>query len=133
MPDQPVENRTRRRAVLAVVALMAALVLLVLPLTGAGASPIQDWQKALVKTITEKHVYPRSALRRELEGSARVRVTIDRSGTITGYEIVKPTGEPVFDKLIPRLMDSFSPLPAPPDSLSDNNLTFVLPLSWNLQ
>ncbi len=101
--------------------------------TPVMADDIQDWQREIVKQIIKTHIYPRSAIAREIEGSAKVQVSIDRSGKILSYEITEPTGEDQLDKVIPKMMEKLDPLPAPPDSLPDGNLTFVIPIAWRLQ
>jgi protein TonB len=98
--------------------------------TAHAASDIKKWQTKIVKLVAKKQVYPRSAMRKELEGRAKVRVSIDRTGAIVAHEIITPTGLSVFDKEIPKLIKRINPLPKPPASLTDNQLSFVLPLSW---
>jgi len=105
-------------------------------LTGRGAlaaDDVKDWQREIVKKIVKSHIYPRSAIAREIEGRAKVQVTIDGSGKIVGYEIIEPTGESQLDDAIPKMMARMDPLPAPPDSLPDANLTFTIPIAWRLQ
>ena len=97
---------------------------------GAQANDLKEWQTKIVKLVAKKQVYPRAAMRQELEGRAKVRVSIDRDGNITGHDIVAATGQPVFDEEIPKLIERINPLPAPPSDLSDDQLSFVLPLSW---
>lgn len=96
----------------------------------AQASDIKQWQVKIVKLVAKKQVYPRAAMRKELEGRAKVRVNIDRSGAIVSHEVIAPTGHAVFDREIPKLIERISPLPSPPDALGDDQLSFVLPLSW---
>jgi len=96
----------------------------------AASGDIKKWQHKIVKLVARKQVYPRSAMRRELEGRAKVRVSIDRTGAIISHEIIQPTGKAVFDKEIPKLIARINPLPTPPASLTDGQLSFVLPLSW---
>lgn len=96
----------------------------------AADGDIKKWQIKIVKKVAKKQVYPRSAMRKELEGKAKVRVSIDRTGKILSHTVLKATGLAVFDKEIPKLMTRIDPLPAPPASLSDSQLSFVLPLSW---
>jgi len=91
------------------------------------------WRKSVVKRIIKNHIYPRSAISREIEGKAKVKITITRGGDITGYEVVEQSGESVLDNAIPKMMDKMNPLPAPPDELPDANLTFVIPITWRLQ
>lgn len=99
----------------------------------AYASDMGDWQKKVVKLISAKQVYPRAAMSQELEGRAKVQVSIDRTGAITKYELVQSTGHELLDAEVTKLMDRINPLPTPPASMSDENLTFILPLSWILQ
>jgi len=94
------------------------------------ANEIHDWQVKIGKRVAKKQVYPRSAMRRELEGRAKVKVAIDRNGTIISHEIITPTGKSVFDKEIPKLMERLNPLPAPPSSMTDSQLSFIIPLAW---
>ena len=101
--------------------------------TPAIADPVKSWQKKVVTLVGKKQVYPRSAIMKEIEGQAKVKVSIDRSGSLQGFEMVEATGHDVLDKEVDKLMKRINPLPAPPEELPDNKLTFVLPLSWVLQ
>lgn len=107
--------------------------LLGLGVAASAADSIKDWQRSIAMAVAKKQVYPRSALRRELEGSAKVKVTLSRDGTISAFETLESTGHDEFDKEIPKLMERINPLPAPPAELADNDLTFILPLAWVLR
>ncbi len=98
----------------------------------ASASSLDNWQNSVAQSVASKQIYPRTALIREMEGVARVRVTMDRSGAIQSYEVIESTGHKILDGEISRLMDRVNPLPKPPQSLSEAELTFDLPLSWVL-
>ena len=107
-------------------------------LTTVGGGPvfadeIQDWRKKLAKRIAKKHIYPRSALSREIEGKARVKVVMDREGVITSFEVIQPSGESILDKAIPKMMKKLTPLPPPPANLPAASLTLVIPITWRLQ
>lgn len=101
--------------------------------TVAHAKDMASWQRSVVSLVAKKQVYPREAMSQEVEGRARVRVTINRSGQITDYVMVEKTGNAILDAEVLRMKDRINPLPTPPASISDTNLTFVLPLSWVLQ
>jgi len=101
--------------------------------TPAQASDVKKWQVKVVKLVAKKQVYPRSALKKELEGSAKVKISIDRSGAIQNFDVTQSTGHDVLDKEVGKLIKRIDPLPSPPDALPDSNLTFVLPLTWALQ
>lgn len=98
--------------------------------TGVTASDMGSWQKAVVKKVIKKQTYPRSAISREIEGKAKVKISVSADGAITAHEIVQPTGESVLDREIPKLVKKLNPLPALPEGKSE--FTFVLPLNWSL-
>ena len=102
------------------------------PQAMAGDS-INDWKMDVVKLIAKKQVYPRAALSKEIEGSAKVQITIDRSGHVTSYNVVQPTGHQELDEDIPKLVQRIDPLPAPPSALADSDLNLTLPLNWVIQ
>lgn len=96
----------------------------------SAVDSMDDWKRAVAKKIATKQTYPRSALTREIEGRAEVRLVVSGDGTITAHEILKPTGEKVLDREIPKLVGRLNPLPALPSGQSE--LSFVLPLNWAL-
>ena len=102
------------------------------PQAMAGDS-VNDWKQDVVKLIARKQVYPRAALSREIEGSAKVQITIDRTGHVTSYDVVQPTGHKELDEDIPKLVKRIDPLPAPPSALADSDLSMTLPLNWVIQ
>ncbi len=130
MLSNTVKSKVRGTVSLILAGFMATALVLSTPVF---ADDIGDWRKKVVKLIAKKHIYPRSAISREIEGKARVKVTLARNGDITNYEIVEPSGQGVLDKAIPKMMDKLNPMPAPPDSMPDANLTFVIPITWRLQ
>lgn len=107
-----------------------AFSLFFLGVSEASATPMDDWQRAVAQKVRAKQGYPRLAVARQLEGKAKVRLTVDADGTISNYEIVEPTGEEVLDRAIPALIGKLTPLPPLPEGRE--NLTFVLPLNWSL-
>lgn len=94
------------------------------------ADAMDDWQKAVIKKVLAKQSYPRLAVARQIEGKARVTLTVAADGTISNFEVVEPTGQSVLDRAIPKLIGKLSPLPPLPDGRSEMN--FTLPLSWTL-
>ena len=98
--------------------------------SGVAANDLGSWQKALIKKVMKKQTYPRSAISREIEGKAKVRIVVNASGEIMSHEVVEPTGEDVLDREIPKLVQKLNPLPALPDGRDE--LAIVLPLNWSL-
>lgn len=97
------------------------------------AADLKSWQREIAKLVASKQVYPRSALRREEEGEARVKVTVARDGKISNFEILQETGHASLDREVPKLIERLDPLPKPPSDVGDDQLTFILPLAWVLQ
>lgn len=96
----------------------------------AQALDMNGWKKAVIKKVAKKQKYPRSALAREIEGKARVRLFVAADGAITNHEIVQETGQSVLDKEIPKLVSRLNPLPSLPEGKTE--MSFVLPLNWSL-
>lgn len=101
--------------------------------TAASAADVNGWRKAVGNEIAKKQSYPRAALRKELEGRAKVEINVDREGNIIAHSIQSSTGHDVLDKEVPKLMKRASPLPTPPSDVTDSELTMVVPLAWVLQ
>ena len=101
--------------------------------TAASAADVNGWRKAVGNEIAKKQSYPRAALRKELEGRAKVEINVDREGNIVAHSIQSSTGHDVLDKEVPKLMKRASPLPTPPSDVTDSELTMVVPLAWVLQ
>ena len=115
------------------IVIATALSFMVFAGQAAHADANKQWKTAIVKKVASAHIYPRSAIRREIEGRAVVRVTVTRDGAVESYDIVEPAGERVLDKVIPKIMSKLSKLPAPPSEIPDNKLTFRIPLNWRLE
>ena len=101
--------------------------------SSASAQDMKSWQTEIAKKIAKKQVYPRAALRKELQGKASVEINVDREGNIVAHAIKTSTGHDVLDREVPKLMKRVSPLPAPPAAVTDSELTMVLPLAWALE
>lgn len=114
-------------------ALTIALTMTAIVPAAMAGDAINSWKTDVVNLIARKQVYPRAALSHEIEGSAKVEITIDRSGHVTSYDVVQPTGHPELDEDIPKLVKRIDPLPQPPSELADKDLTMVLPLNWVIQ
>lgn len=111
--------------------ILAAVLVLSAPDTQeAFADAVSDWQKAVVRKVAAKQVYPRMAVAQQIEGKAKVKLTVTADGTISHFEIVESTGQDVLDKSIPKLVERLSPLPALPNGQTE--LSFLLPLNWSL-
>ncbi|WP_321394270.1 TonB family protein [Emcibacter sp.] len=121
---------TNVRTILKIATLVSALALPLSFAQTASAGDIKSWQTSIVKLVAKKQVYPRAAMNDELEGRAKVKISIDRTGAITAHELVESSGHDVFDQEVEALVSRINPLPTPPADLADSNLSFILPLTW---
>lgn len=101
--------------------------------TSVNAQDISGWQKQVNQKIAKKQSYPRAALRKELEGRAKVEINVDREGNIVAHSLQTSTGHDLLDREVDKMMKRATPLPAPPADATDGQLTMVVPLAWVLQ
>lgn len=125
--------RNKTIGILAAGGIAASAIVTAFATPAFAADDLKSWQKEIVQLVAKKQVYPRAALSREIEGRAKVKVTVDRSGAISSHEILEATGHDVLDNEIGSLVERLNPLPTPPSDIADENLSFVLPLAWIIQ
>ena len=78
---------------------------------------IVSWQKTVVMHINKHKRYPSAARSRGIEGDAMVRFLLDRSGQVTGVEVVKTSGSSLLDAESVELLRRAAPLPRPPTAV----------------
>jgi protein TonB len=86
------------------------------------------WQRGLVAQIERFKRYPPRAAGRF--GVARVAFTIDRRGRLTDVRMVDSTGAAVLDDEAIATVRRAAPFPAPPDAVSTDQLSFVVPIRY---
>ncbi|ARO15353.1 periplasmic protein TonB [Ketogulonicigenium robustum] len=98
-----------------------------------GAAPsrnqIARWDQLVGRHIERRKVVP-PAVRRGARGSVSVNVRIDRSGRVLGVTVLSSSGNPELDQAAVALVQSSSPLPAPPEGMPENQLLFTLPVDY---
>lgn len=97
-----------------------------------NADEVSDWRRNVAVAVVKKQKYPRSAISRNIEGTAKVKVTVARDGSIASYEVVEATGENILDREIEKTMERVSSVPAPSAGIGDGDLTFIIPIVWRL-
>jgi len=86
------------------------------------------WQKKVAQLIADNFSYPRSAQVRGEEGTAKVKVTMDASGRITGVELVEATSSDILNREAEKIMTKIGSFPPPPAGVT----SLVVPISWKL-
>jgi len=125
-----IRNMNTRLFLLPIAAMIALLAISV-----SNAAEAQDmkfllWQKSVAQKIASVQRYPRSAVAKNIEGQAQLRLKILSDGRIEGYEVIKGTGHQVLDREIPKIISKIGSFDAVPGDKPAYTLT--LPLTWSL-
>jgi protein TonB len=130
---KPVQQPAQRQAAIAAPA----------PPSAQAAAPSADdvvrrkaaeanWQGILLAHLQKHQKYPRSALRRNIEGTAFIRFRMDRSGKLLSYSIVRSSGHEVLDEEALAMMERADPLPPLPPELPRETIEIDVPMDFFL-
>jgi periplasmic protein TonB len=107
-----------------------------LPTPGAEVIPaviLKRWQSALVAHIERFKRYPAEARSHDERGVARVAFSIDHEGRILASRIVQSSGSVTLDAESLEMLNRAQPMPRPPAKLADSELSFVVPVRFNIR
>jgi periplasmic protein TonB len=105
----------------------------------AGAqviTPRQDvirWQSALAAHIERFKRYPSEARARDQQGTVTVAFTIDRDGHLLTSRIVRSSGSEILDQETLTMLARAQPMPRPPKEVPPSELSFVVPVRFNIR
>jgi protein TonB len=91
------------------------------------------WQSQLAAHIEHFKRYPAAARSRGESGTATVAFTIDHEGYLLRSSIVQSSGSAALDQETLAMLARAQPMPRPPDQLTDAELTFVVPVRFNIR
>ena len=77
--------------------------------------------------------YPLRARQRRQEGTALLRFTVDRNGTVIDYSLQESSGSALLDRAVLALIKRAQPLPAIPDLIGRNSFEVVVPIQFELR
>jgi periplasmic protein TonB len=106
------------------------------PMAGAAVEPsaaIRRWESGLVAHIERFKRYPAEARARGDHGSARVAFTIDRDGWVRESHILETSGSPELDRECLAMLARAQPMPKPPRQVQTGELSFVVPVRFNIR
>ncbi|TFF13700.1 energy transducer TonB [Pseudomonas sp. BCA14] len=103
----------------------------------AGCSSTADQEKKLIVGLTEHltkfKIYPVASQLAGIEGTNKLRFTIDGDGNVVSYELVQSSGSADLDAATLELFRRAQPLPKPPAGLmKDGPITITAPLIYSL-
>ncbi|EBA07814.1 energy transducer TonB family protein [Sagittula stellata] len=102
-------------------------------LTAEQLAEVTEWQKAVVLRIAKAKSYPQAARKKGLEGEVRVKFTIDRYGAVTAREVDVSSGSVLLDEAALEVFDKLDRLPTPPNHLTGESFTLVIPLNYTIR
>jgi periplasmic protein TonB len=107
------------------------------PAAGAEVEPsaalLRRWESELVAHIERFKRYPAEARARGDHGMARVAFTIDRNGRVLGSRVVQSSGSQQLDEESLALLTRAQPMPRPPSRATIADLSFVVPVRFNIR
>jgi len=103
------------------------------PAAAPSVTVIRRWETELVAHIERFKRYPPDARARGDQGVARVTFTVDRDGWVRGTRIVQSSGSPELDREALAMLARAQPVPRPPEHALTDELSFVIPVRFNIR
>jgi len=111
------------------IALLAVTGLMGLAATGPAHAVDPAWQRKVSQLITANYAYPRSAVLRGEQGSAKVKIAFSGAGKVLSVDLVKSTGSAILDREAVRIPRKVASYPAPPTGIDTD---IVFPITWRI-
>src|SRR5262249_55067614 len=103
------------------------------PVAKVLPSVITRWQTLLAGHIERFKRYPADARSRGEHGVAKVAFTIDREGRLLKSRIAQSSGSASLDQETLAMLVRAQPMPRPPDQFHTAEITFVLPIRFDIK
>lgn len=106
------------------------------PVAGAAVQPsavVRRWESALVAHIERYKRYPAEARARGQQGLARVAFTIDHDGWVRESRVLVTSGSTELDRESLAMLVRAQPMPRPPTQVQTGELSFVVPIRFNIR
>ncbi|TPV94423.1 MAG: energy transducer TonB [Myxococcales bacterium FL481] len=100
---------------------------------GGGRRQLTAYGRGIHHAVSAERRYPFAARRLGLTGQAKVRVVIDRNGTLQGKPtLVQSSGHDVLDREAVAAVRRSSPFPPLPPGVGRTTAAFVIPIAFRL-
>ncbi len=92
-----------------------------------------NYGSVLSREFAKHKQYPRVAQMRGWQGTSRIELQIDATGTVTAINILESSGFEILDKQAIESVQKALPLPPIPEELRGKDFTIVVPMKFSLQ
>lgn len=100
------------------------------PVDRVGDKALASYSAELVKWLNKHKRYPKRAKRKNQQGSVKVEFTVNRSGQILEFNIIKSSGYHALDEAVQKMIRKANPVPAMPSGINLDRMTFTLPIDF---
>ena len=90
------------------------------------------WQGILEAHLRKFQKYPRSAQRRNIEGTVLIRFRMDRAGKVLSYSIERTSEHEVLDEAALAMIVRANPLPSLPDDVPGESIELIVPANFHI-
>jgi protein TonB len=96
-------------------------------------SSVVRWQSLLAAHIEHFKRYPAEARSRGDQGTVKIAFTIDHEGHLLASHIVQSSGSTALDEETLAMLTRAQPMPKPPANVLDSELSFMVPVRFNIR
>ncbi len=90
------------------------------------------WRGILEAHLQKFHKYPRSAQRRNIEGTVLLRFRMTRDGEVLSYSVERSSEHDVLDEAALTMIERAQPLPPLPDDVPGESIEIIIPANFNM-
>ena len=94
---------------------------------------VEAYAGAVARRLVQDQHYPSEALRRALQGTVRIDLTIGRDGRVRAVRVTGSSGHPVLDEAAIYRGRTVEGLPPPPPLLRGREFHLALPVTFRLE
>ncbi|GAA6153974.1 hypothetical protein NBRC116587_33960 [Pseudoteredinibacter isoporae] len=92
----------------------------------------QLYHSKLVKWAYQHVKYPKRAIVREQQGSVQLELVVDRNGDVRDIQILEASKYATLNRASQRAIEDASPFPPMPETMSQEEFRFTLPIVYRL-
>jgi periplasmic protein TonB len=90
------------------------------------------WRGILEAHLQKFQKYPRSAQRRNIEGTVWLRFRMDRAGKVLSYAVERTSEHDVLDEAALAMIERAQPLPPLPNEVPGQSIELIIPANFNI-